>query len=304
MKRRTVLGFVLLCLGLPPALVLLTAATHHLEGRTTGTMTIAGTEREYIVHVPDAYDPATPTALVFSMHGALNWPSLQMQISRWNDTADRHGFIVVYPGGEGAGPKMFGQRGSRTPSEMPDVLFISALIDRLQSSFNIDPARIYANGLSNGGGISHALSCGLPERLAAVGMVAPAILPPRGSCVDAPPMPLILFHGTGDRFTPYHGGKVWIAPRPFPDIPDFIAEWSRRNQCAAAPVDSPAATGVTRREYTGCANDASVVLYTIDGGGHTWPGGEALPEWMLGPTSRSINASELMWSFFREHSLK
>ena len=159
MTRRTVLGIVLCCLALPPALVLMTATTHHLAGRTTGTMTIAGAEREYIVHVPNGYDPSRPTPLVFSLHGAMNWPSMQMQISQWNTTADRHNFIVAYPGGEGGGPKIFGQRASRTPAEMPDALFIAALIDHLQSQFNIDPARIYANGLSNGGGISHALSC-------------------------------------------------------------------------------------------------------------------------------------------------
>jgi polyhydroxybutyrate depolymerase len=46
---------------------------------------------------------------------------------------------------------------------MPDVIFISELIDKLEASYNIDPARIYANGLSNGGGVTFALSCTLSE---------------------------------------------------------------------------------------------------------------------------------------------
>jgi polyhydroxybutyrate depolymerase len=63
------------------------------------------------------------------------------------------------------------------------------------------------------------------------------------------------------------------------------------------------AEDVTRRAYVNCADDAAVVLYTIQGGGHTWPGGTPLPEWFVGPTSSSINATSLMWEFFREHPL-
>ena len=63
------------------------------------------------------------------------------------------------------------------------------------------------------------------------------------------------------------------------------------------------AEDVTRRAYTDCAGDAAVVLYTIRGGGHTWPGGTPMPEWFVGRTSRSINATSEMWEFFREHPL-
>jgi polyhydroxybutyrate depolymerase len=61
------------------------------------------------------------------------------------------------------------------------------------------------------------------------------------------------------------------------------------------------AADVTRLEYTNCANNAAVVLYTIRGGGHTWPGGKPMPEWLLGRTGRSIDATSQMWAFFREH---
>jgi polyhydroxybutyrate depolymerase len=64
------------------------------------------------------------------------------------------------------------------------------------------------------------------------------------------------------------------------------------------------ATDVIRREYTGCAGDAAVVLYTIRGGGHTWPGGQGVPEWILGRNTRSIEASSEMWNFFIQHPLR
>jgi polyhydroxybutyrate depolymerase len=123
-------------------------------------------------------------------------------------------------------------------------------------------------------------------------------------CDGARPAPVIGFHGTGDRFTPSNGAKVWLAPNPFPSIPEWTANWARRNRCVPTPVESAAASDVTRLEYTDCADDASVVLYTIKGGGHTWPGGQPLPEWLVGPTSRSIDATSLMWAFFRQHPLR
>jgi polyhydroxybutyrate depolymerase len=303
-RRTKVIGAVLAIIGLPVVLVLIDAARSYAAHPITHTIVSSGDERQYVLHVPRSYDRAKPTPLVISMHGAGNSPSLQMHVSRWNRAADEHGFIVVYPAGSGTGPKTYVNRGWRTPSRMPDVLFISALIDQLEASYNIDPARIYANGLSNGGGMSFVLSCTLPHRIAAIGAVAAAETLPWSWCPDSDPVPMIAFHGTADRFTPYNGGKVWLAPDPFPSIPGWVANWARRNRCEANPVDSAVAPDVTRREYPRCAEDAAVVLYTIIGGGHTWPGDASLPEWLLGPTTRSIDATSLMWAFFREHPLR
>jgi polyhydroxybutyrate depolymerase len=234
----------------------------------------------------------------------MNWPSVQMEISQWNRVADENGFIVVYPAGRGAGPKTWFMDGWQTPSSMPDVVFISELIDKLEAAYNIDPARIYANGLSNGAGMAFTLSCTLSDRIAAIGAVAAAQLLPWSWCADSHPVPMIAFHGTADRITPYNGGKVWIAPEPFPSVPEWARSWAQRNRCASEPVDAAMATDVTRRTYPNCADDAAVVLYTIHGGGHTWPGGTPLPEWTVGPTSRSIDATSLMWAFFRGHPLR
>jgi polyhydroxybutyrate depolymerase len=302
MTRRTVvIAAVLCCLGLPPLLVLLDAASHYSANRTTASIVSSGEKRDYILYVPRSYDRAKPAPLVISMHGAENWPSFQMNVSQWNRVADEHGFIVVYPAGEGGGPRIWRMRGSRTPSRMPDVIFISDLIDTLSSSYNIDPARIYANGLSNGGGMSFVLSCTLSNRIAAIGAVAAAETLPWEWCPDTTPVPMVAFHGTADRFTPYDGAKVWLAPEPFPSIPEWTAKWAQRNRCAPMPVESPVAADVMRREYIGCADNAGVVLYTIRGGGHTWPGGTPMPEWLVGRTTRSIDATQVMWAFFRDH---
>jgi polyhydroxybutyrate depolymerase len=184
---------------------------------------------------------------------------------------------------------------------MKDVRFISELIDTLKASYNIDSTRIYANGLSNGGGMAFVLSCTLSDRIAAVGMVGAAQTLPWSWCKDQRAVPMIAFHGTTDPAVPYNGGPSWISSRPFPNVSRWTANWARRNRCGANPVESAVAADVTRREYTNCADNAEVVLYTVHGGGHTWPGGGPLPEWFVGTTTHTIDATSLMWAFFRDH---
>jgi len=303
-RRAIVIVAVLACVALPPLLVLVSAASSYSENRTTGTIrTSAGETREFILHVPASYDAGKPTPLVISIHGALNWPSFQMALSQWNRVADEHGFIVVYPAGDGGGPKVWHLRGLETKRrQAPDIVFISELIDTLAARYNIDRARVYANGLSNGGGMTFALSCTLADKIAAFGPLASAVTDAIDWCESG--APVIAFHGTADPLTPYEGGKVFIAPMAFPSIPQWIAGWARRNGCAPGPVDSAVNADVTKREYVGCANGADTLLYTVKGAGHQWFGGMQGPEWLLGPFSRSVDASRVMWEFFRQHRLK
>ena len=302
-RRLLVISLVIACIAAPSLLVLLEAAASHAANGVTRTMVSAGMTREYILYVPPTYDSSRPAPLVMSMHGAGNWPAFHMHATQWNRVADEHGFLMVYPGGQGATIKTFRLQGRATPSRMPDVVFISELIDHLSKSYNIDPRAIYANGLSNGGGMTFVLSCALRHRIAAFGVVGAAVTVPTDWCPQSQPAPLIAFHGTADRQTPYDGGKVWIAPMPFPSIPQWTARWAARNRCSPVPIDAVVAADVRRRSYHGCADNAEVVFYTIEGGGHTWPGGPPFPEWLLGKTTQSIDASREMWAFFSRHRL-
>lgn len=115
---------------------------------------------------------------------------------------------------------------------------------------------------------------------------------------------MIAFHGTADPIVPYQGAPPgWLNLRPFPNVMTWAANWARRNQCDPGPVDSAVAADVTRTEYTYCANNAAVVLYSIQGGGHQCPGGKPMPQWLVGSASRSIDATRQTWAFFREHPL-
>ena len=302
-SRRRVLAAVLALVGLPPLVALVEGASFHLRNRNSGRLVSSGEVREYLLHVPPSYDPATPTPLVLSLHGGATWPALQRDLSGWNRLADRYGFLVAYPAGIGPRWTRFWRVSHPGPELVKDVQFIADLLDELEARYTIDPARIYVNGLSNGGGMTFVLSCTLSDRIAAVGTVAAAQMLPFSWCDDDRPVPMINFHGTEDRIVPYAGGETWVAPVVFPDVGEWTARWARRNRCSPDPVATRVAAEVSRQVYRGCADGAEVVLYTIRGGGHTWPGGEPLPEWFLGPTSGGVDATARMWEFFGRHAL-
>ena len=298
-SRKSIVAVLAIVIGLPLALLGAAAAWMGMEGKTNGAIVTSGVTRNYLLYVPKSYDRSKPTPLLISLHPGAARPELEMEISGWNELADGHGFIVVYPSGSDfprvwpMGPRSLGR----------DVRFISDLIDKLEAEYNIDPKRIYADGMSIGGGMAFALSCRLSDRIAAVGAVAAAQMLPWEECKDPRPAPTVAFHGTTDRAAPYKGGPSPIAPGVFPDIRDWAARAARRNQCKGDPIDTRISPSVRRLAYTNCAENADVILYTVEGAGHTWPGGKPLPEWLVGPTSRDINASNVMWEFFVQHPL-
>jgi len=307
--RKMLIGCLLIVVGVPVALIALGVAWMSFLNKTNGAIVSSGVKREYLLYVPLSYDRAKPAPLIISLHGAAGWAAQQKNVSGWNALADREGFIVVYPSGSGT-PRIWSV--DHGPGLARDVRFISELIDTLAASYNIDRARIYANGLSNGGGMTFVLSCTLSNRIAAFGMASAAHTLEWSWCTDRRPVPVIEFHGTADPIVPYGGGLPTSAfaptkfdpnARPFPNMPAWAASWAQRNGCASQPADTTVAANVTRREYTGCANGASVVLYTLEGAGHQWPGGKQLPQWWVGPPSTAVDATKLMWQFFREHPL-
>ena len=212
------------------------------------------------------------------------------EISQWDEVADREGLIVVYPSGlGGSGPRAWRADAERCRR---DVTFISDLIDKLKGIYNIDPARIYANGLSNGGGMSFALSCTLSDRIAAVGLVGAAHLVPFSSCPDPRPVP-------SDRIS-WHRRSVYLlsrrqivgGPASVSRHPDLDGELGATKPVWPDPVESAVAADVTRLDIHGLRDRADVVLYTIRDGGHTWPGGGPVPEWFLGPTTPASTPRE------------
>jgi len=297
-SRTSVLVAVLLCINVPAVVAAIEGASFCARHRSSGFITVDGVRRGYVLRVPATLDRSRPVPLVISLHGAGLWGGAQRDISGWNEVADREGFLVAYPSGRGrASPRVWPAIAG--PGLLRDVEFLTRLVDTLVVRYDADPDRVYVNGLSNGGGMTFALSCAAPHRVAAAGIVGGALLLPwEGCAATSTPLPVIVFHGTEDTAAPYHGGESWVTTLPFPDIPAWVATWAARNGCAASPRDTP---NVTRRSYAPCAEGGDVVLYTLHGDGHVWPGGpDVLSRWLVGTDSRTVHATEVMWEFFRE----
>lgn len=302
---KMIIRILLMLAGLLVLSTIVVACIYLAINRTNGKIVSSGIVRKYLLYVPESYNPTTPTPLVISMHGFAEWPAHQMRISHWNDVADEYGFIVVYPSGTQFPLRWnaYNWPGAKMPASN-EVQFISDLIDHLSAEYNLDPARIYANGLSNGGGMSVLLACQLSERITAIGSVSGAYLLPWDQCVQSRPVPIIAFHGTEDPIVPYVGGGTSRFGSAFPNIPIWIARWAQRYGCDPGPVDLPSQGEVSGVKYSECNQDTEVIFYTVHGGGHAWPGGGSLPKFIVGHTTQDIDATRVMWKFFSRYTLE
>lgn len=253
--------------------------------------------RYYRLYVPESYDPAAPSALVFSLHGFASNPTQQEDFSRWNEIADAEGFVVAYPQGTGFPLRWAAGALGRGAifSEADDVGFLRALVTEINETLCIDQARVYVNGLSNGGGMSYRLGCEAADVFAAIGTVAGAY-----GDIDCDPgrgVPIITFHGTDDQIVPIEGNAG------LPRISDWVNDWAARNACPGTAEDLKPAGSVLGLRYSDCADGSEVVFYIVGGGGHTWPGGRERASFITGEWNQDINASALMWEFFTAHPM-
>jgi len=253
------------------------------------TLSSGGEERQYLVHLPP--NPGRdPLPLILNFHGFSSNAAEQQALSGMSTLADEAGFIVVYPQALGDPPTWRIGPGENVEK---DAAFVEDMVDRLESDFSIDSARIYATGISNGGGMVHRLGCDQADRFAAIAPVSGAYLLSE-VCQPSRPLPVLAFHGTRDRIVPYDGaGKV------LPPIPAWAARWAERNGCTGAAASFYEQGVVSGEIWTGCDEGATVILYTIDGGGHIWPGSGLLPGVEL--PSDDIDASRTIWEFFQKH---
>lgn len=271
--------------------------------RSNGDVLTGGQRRAYLLHIPKTIPSNRPMPLVICLHGFAEWPAHLMRLSHWNQLADENGFLVVYPRGSGFPFRWrCGGRFIKQEELSQDVQFISDLIDQLKKEYKIDETRIYINGLSNGGGMSFLLACQLSERIAAIGGVAGAYVLPWPEYHPKRSVPAIIFHGTADPLVPFHA-KSSGRFNFLPDIPLWVKTLAEHNGCQTNAVPLPRNGSVSGVRYKAGTNNADVVFYTVNGGGHTWPGGKAMPAAITGETTQDIDATRFMWDFFVQHPL-
>lgn len=235
--------------------------------------------RSYRIHVPPAYDGHALVPALFNFHGQARTATEQDDYSGLAALSDEEGFILVSPEGGGY-PQQWDIVGVYAEDGIDDVGAVSEMLDSVESQFCVDPGRVFATGISNGGQMAAQVGCLLPGRFAGVAPVAGIVFQ---GC-DGPPVAVITFHGTDDYNVPYE------------TAPEAVVEWARYNGCPDTPEVDWITTGVRRDAYFGC-DGAPVIFYTLEGGGHTWPGA-ADDSGGVGPTNHDISASELIWDLF------
>jgi len=297
-------------------------ALHFVE-----SISVDGLQRQFQVHVPPGYDRnrATPVVLIF--HGLQMNGTMMVGTTGFNMISDRNNFVAVY--GEAANGRW---NDGHSGSGADDVAYVSALLDKLSRVVNVDRKRIYACGISNGGYFSQFLACAMPEKIAAVGVVASPMMKQTQSVMQsAKPVPIVFFLGTDDPLLPWDDGRTKDIGKlgevlglsgigsidnglaqsygGLLTVPETISFWTSHNGCSdnarltQEPDQDPRDGTRVKKEVYGLAGN-EVVLYTIDGGGHTWPGCPNLKmiSSISGNISQDIDASALMWQFFKSHN--
>lgn len=280
-------------------------------------MMSGGRLRFYELHVPPSYRRRQPAPVLLVFHGGGGHPQAVRYESGMDHLADREGFIVVYPAGNPTHPRLTDRllvwndgRPRQDGSAMveDDVGFVSAVLEDVGTLFRIDPARVYAAGYSNGAQFCYRLAQQLSNRIASIAVVAGQRMPDERFGFPPRPIAVMQFSGLKDTVGPYAGGQPSFKAAFQTDLPpvkDAIAAWAAFDACADR---SPAVRRVghaIETRYGPCRDDTEVILWTLEDGGHTWPGGRAisLARVELGPVNQDVNASELMWEFFQRHPL-
>jgi len=276
------------------------------QGDSRKQISVHGTTRTYLLHLPASLQSGHPAPLVLMFHGGDGRAAPMPRFTGFDELADAKGFIVVYP--DGLDRHWNDGRGL---SKADDVGFVRALIDELEGEHLVDPKRIYATGISNGGFFSNRLACELSDKIAAIASVAatmPEVLMP--ACKPSRPVSVMYMQGTKDPLVPINGGTIGPQHGTAVSLQQAEEFWRVHDQTSPKPVseDLPElvkdGTKVHRDVYGNGKDHTEVVVYTIDGGGHTWPGGtQYLPIFVVGKVTRNLQATPVIWEFFQKHSL-
>lgn len=286
-------------------------------GESLQQFAAAGKAGSYIRDVPGR---TGPLPVVVDLHGYLEPAVIAHDVSGLSRLGGEQGFVTITPQLDEPGvPRWDYGPGSA------DIAYLSDLLTHVESTLCVDRARVYVAGMSMGAFTASSVACQLSGRVAAVAAVAG--LQDFEWCRTGRAVPVVAFHGTADPIVAYTGG---LGPNarflPTPDgagsvspgeysgppggpgpqsVPDNAAAWARRNGCGADPATQRVAPDATLTSYA-CPAGGAVELYSVDGGGHTWPGSSSglYPTPLVGAPMNSINATAIMWDFFRTHPLR
>lgn len=234
-------------------------APHSVESRT---IQAAGKERHFLLSLPAGARQRDKLPVVFAFHGYRENPEKMRRVSQ----LDRADAIVAYMAGidDAWAPAPY----AATSGE-EDLAFVDAVLAQLEGEFSIDPARVFATGMSNGGGFAAYVGCQRPQEFTGIGTVSAAFYERVSEGCSYIPMKHIDIHGTGDTIIAYDGGQRHETV--YDSEPEMFTEAAARNHCAARAEETEISPTVTEFTWAGC--DALLVHYRVSGGPHTWQGG-------------------------------
>ncbi len=276
--------------GEPPATTPMVTcpATPMAAGNANGSVMFGGHSRTYLLHVGRGYTGDKPVPLVFDFHGYGQAVSSQERASGFADLADEHGFVVVYPAGVGGSWHVNGCCGQAAAEMLDEIGAVREVLKDIQTKVCVDPKRIYASGISQGGGMAHHVGCLAADIFAAVAPVSSDLR--TDPCQPSRPISEVSFRGTADALSAYEGGPVGPAGMQYQSIgaKPTLEKWKTINKCEGAPevVDELCET------YKKCEGGVEVSLCTIPGGGHA-----------LYTNPESFSLAGFAWKMFERQSL-
>jgi len=229
------------------------------------TFSVDGDSHQALLHVPRKV--TGPLPLVFAFHGAYDDARGTSVYYGLSGVADREHFVVLYPQ---ASHDRFWEL---QPEQREDVDQLRTLLNRMERSPCVEPSRVYATGVSNGGGFTARLGCEMADRLAAIAPVAGGYDPLK-RCKPARPLPLLEIHGTEDTVVPYEGrdDDRRGGDSGFLSVSGFLGQWTKLNGCRGGPKVSKPRRGVTRQAWDNCEGGSVVEHLKLAGTDHGWPG--------------------------------
>lgn len=247
------------------------------------------TTREYLLQVPDSYAPLEPTPLILNMHGfggnAEEYREYVGGETGLQLLADQREFFVAYPQAYllKAGERYWqpGDNGEQDIA-LNDIYYIERVLADIQADYNIDEDRIFALGFSNGGMMAYSLGCNRGDVFAAVGGMATTMIPEECNTEHSPS--IIAFHGTDDQILPYNGNADW---QGVTEVTEF---WVDHNGLSDQDLQTTLYNEGAVREDRYIGNGTSVLLYTIQGGGHEW----------FSDNINGMSPNELIWDFLED----
>ena len=253
--------------------------------------------------------PGENAPVVIVLHGGGGRGDLIARITGLDAWCEANGCVGVFPDGVeknwNDGRDLPDRAASR--DDIDDVGFLHAIID------SMNPSSVYLVGASNGAMLAYRVATERPEKITAIaGVIGQLPVPYALEHTPPGPMPILFMLGTADPICPYDGGTLTIQRETAGEVmsaEDSVHYWLQVNQCAAIPDETLIADAtedqpmrVWREVYAGGLDDSEVVLYLVEGGGHTWPGGEQYaPEFLIGKTCRAFSATDHIGEFLLRH---